>query len=246
MNKKLIYFATLISLVFLSGCVYSLRPIYTESTVRFEKSLLGRWQSEDGKTSITLENPHWEAKYQQATSLGNGSFRLKDGQVITEESNFFASIYLQDANKPDYTPPTDRKDSLDDGALSYFITLTSKEGTFHYLGHLAQIGGSYYLDLTADPLRNLQDNQVYRVSTPVHSFVKLNLQATDGAFSLTQFDLARLRDLFDANRIRLRHEDVDGEVLITASSEEMQQFLKTYGEQADVYEGTERFVRIVD
>ena len=66
----------------------------------------------------------------------------------------------------------------------------------------------------------------------------------DKKLVLTPFDLEKLNRLFESNLIRLRHENVDGSVLITAQPREIQKFLERYSEDETVFEDADIYERI--
>jgi len=77
---------------------------------------------------------------------------------------------------------------------------------------------------------------------PVHTFIKLKF--TNNQLDLTAFNLEKLNKLFESNLIRLRHENVDGTVLITAQPDEIQKFIDQYSDDETVFEETEHYKRI--
>ncbi|GEM_PF-759465 len=100
-----------------------------------------------------------------------------------------------------------------------------------YQAHVAKIGEDYFLDVY--PLIEYS-NQVYNENLfPVHTFYKVEFK--DGKLNLVLFDLEKLNELFESNLIRLRHEYVDGNVLITAQPKEIQKFLDKYSDDESVF-----------
>ena len=92
------------------------------------------------------------------------------------------------------------------------------------------------------PAEEYDDEYMSHNLFPVHTFLKLQLD--DNNLSLTQFDLDKLKDLFDSNRIRLRHEKVNGAIMITAQPEEIQKFLISYSKDETVFEKPDNYVRV--
>jgi len=74
----------------------------------------------------------------------------------------------------------------------------------------------------------------------------MKMDMKDGKLNLTMFDLEKLNKLFDSNLIRLRHENVDGTVLITAQPKEIQKFLEKYADDESVFESIETYARVVE
>ncbi len=111
-----------------------------------------------------------------------------------------------------------------------------------YIVHVVSIGKDYFLDLY--PMLDYSDAGFGQNLFPVHTFMKMDI--TDGKLNLTMFDLEKLNKLFESNLIRLRHENVDGTILITAQPREIQKFLKKYADDESVYESIEKYSRVVE
>lgn len=109
-----------------------------------------------------------------------------------------------------------------------------------YLAHVVSIGKDYFLDLY--PMPDFSDAAFGENLFPVHTFMKMDI--TQGKLNLTMFDLDKLNNLFDSNLIRLRHENVDGSILITAQPKEIQKFLEKYSDDESVYESIESYSRV--
>ena len=105
---------------------------------------------------------------------------------------------------------------------------------------LAKIGDDHFLDLY--PVDGMDDEYTSRNLFPVHTFMKLNLSGD--YLEIVQFDMSKLTDLFKSNQIRLRHEKVDGAIMITAQPKEIQKFLDSYSEDEEVFENPEIYKRI--
>ncbi len=109
-----------------------------------------------------------------------------------------------------------------------------------YLTHVVEIGTDYFLDIY--PLPEFQDNTFSDNLFPVHTFMKMNLE--DGQLKLNPFDLEKLKELFKSNLVRLRHEYVDGNIVITAQPKEIQKFLDKYSNDETVFEGEEVYTKV--
>ncbi len=101
-----------------------------------------------------------------------------------------------------------------------------------YKVHLVKIAENYFIDLY--PLIDTESGLFTANTFPVHTFMKVNFSSDK--FELISFDLEKLNDLFVKNLVRLRHENVDGNILITAQPEQIQKFLKVYSDNQEVYE----------
>ncbi|TDK44785.1 hypothetical protein [Algoriphagus formosus] len=123
---------------------------------------------------------------------------------------------------------------------SYRVTVMDNGKLIEYIGHVAKIGKDYFLDIF--PLAEYSDDGFGSNVLPVHTFLKLRLNGQK--LVLTPFDLEKLNRLFESNLIRLRHENVDGTVLITAQPREIQKFLERYSEDETVFEDADIYERI--
>ncbi|MFC3879265.1 hypothetical protein ACFOSV_03715 [Algoriphagus namhaensis] len=123
---------------------------------------------------------------------------------------------------------------------SYRIIVMDDGERTEYMGHVAKIGKDHFLDIY--PLAEYSDSGFGSNMMPVHTFMKLELKR--GQLDMTQFDLDKLNRLFESNLIRLRHENVDGTVLITAQPEEIQKFLDRYSDDESVFEETDTYQKI--
>jgi hypothetical protein len=95
-----------------------------------------------------------------------------------------------------------------------------------FLVHVVDIDNELYLDLY--PSEEVFDLGVSNNLFPVHTFMKLEFEKDE--LKTVQFDLDKLNKLFDSNLIRMRHENVEGTILITAQPEEIQKFLSKYAD----------------
>ena len=114
---------------------------------------------------------------------------------------------------------------------SYKVTVVEEGVPTEYLGHIAQIGDDYFLDMY--PLTEYSSGTFSGHYFPVHTFYKVEL--VNGKLNLVFFDMEKLKELFESNLIRLRHEYVNEKVLITAQPKEIQKFLDKYSDDETVF-----------
>lgn len=123
---------------------------------------------------------------------------------------------------------------------SYKMIVVEGEERTAYQAHLAQIGEDYFLDIYPLPeyTNDVFDGNMF----PVHTFFKLSVDEEE--MRMTMFDLEKLNELFESNLIRLRHEYVNGNVLITAQPKEIQKFLDKYSDDENVFDGEAIYSKI--
>ncbi len=124
---------------------------------------------------------------------------------------------------------------------SYVLTVVDEKENkeTHYTAHLADVGGDLFLDLY--PITNFNSDNFSDNFFPVHTFYKVEI--TEDEFTMIHFDLDKLNDLFESNLIRLRHENVDGTILITAQPKELQKFFDKYADDESVFDSRETYKR---
>jgi len=109
---------------------------------------------------------------------------------------------------------------------------------------VVQIGNHYFLDLYPyyDDYSYDEDYFLLRNFIPTHSFVKMDLE--DDSMVLYIFSYDRLKELFEQNRIRIRHQMFEDYIVITASTEELQKFIQKYADDENVYDDPGKYVKI--
>jgi hypothetical protein len=98
-----------------------------------------------------------------------------------------------------------------------------------YEVHLVELNGYCFLD--GYPIAPKSVNQFYETSViPAHAFVRLHLEGH--VLHLAALDTAWLREGLEAGRLVLAHELEGSELVLTASTRELQEFLAAHAEEA--------------
>lgn len=133
---------------------------------------------------------------------------------------------------------------------AYLLTIThSKTGeeTGKYYAFLARIGKHLYLDYYPAPTKTQKEQAAFFATNFVqmHSFYRLQPGANDNTITIGQFADSYLRKLIDKKQIRIRHEQrTDGSYVITAPTEELQQYVVKYGDVDEAYQDNKTYTRI--
>lgn len=188
-------------LFLLNSCIVkSLYPFYTLDTISFEKQFVGRW--------IDYDDGEWEV-------LSVKEILLKDAKV----------------NSPTELDEVDSKE-YQKYKEAYYIKYIKKGKESIFLGMPFKINDQLFIDFTpieldlGGDLNNLLE--AHLVMT--HSLVKFDIINKE-EISIKWFDEDKIEGLFDQNKIKIRHEKIGleyGTYLLTASSEELQKFIKKY------------------
>ncbi|MDF2190801.1 hypothetical protein [Paraflavitalea sp. CAU 1676] len=133
---------------------------------------------------------------------------------------------------------------------AYFLTVSDTkydEDAQRYYVFLARIGKHLYLDYYPAFVESQQEYAtIYRKSfVRMHSFYRLNPESNRDSMSMVRFAEGYLKDLINKKQIRIRHEKrIDGSYVITAPTEELQQYVLKYGDVNDAYTDKQTFNRI--
>lgn len=120
------------------------------------------------------------------------------------------------------------------GAYTLEFIENGKKGLFEV--HLVKLGSTYYLDFYPDQeSKNSSDqNSLYATTLfPMHIFGKISFESTGPKIHL--FDPDWLKKVINERRIRIKHEKIDGDILLTAGTKELQQFILKYQHETKAY-----------
>lgn len=133
---------------------------------------------------------------------------------------------------------------------AYLLTIESKntgEEKKKYYAFLARIGKHLYLDYFPAETRELQGYADFykKGFLPMHSFYRFTPGSNSDTITISQFAENYLRQLIDKKQIRIRHEvRFDGSYVITAPTEELQQYVVKYSDVDEAYENNKTCTRI--
>ena len=131
---------------------------------------------------------------------------------------------------------------------AYSVTVRNNEGVTEqmYYAFLLRIGANLYLDYfpAETPRQQLYDSFYKQHFTPLHSMYKVRFNS-DHSFDVCQFDKDYLDGLINKKQVRIHHETrYDGATLVTASTEELQQYVLKYGDVPQAYESAATYERL--
>jgi hypothetical protein len=143
---------------------------------------------------------------------------------------------------------------------AYRFTQIDGWDSVHYQLNLTRLGRHIYMDLY--PFENcgtfsgtfMTDSQeqgdcsksenILRNFLPVHSFSRVEMR--QDRLVITEFDVDRLKSLFEKNRIRLGHEKLEEEdlILLTASTDDLRKFIVKYADDPKAFVDPVQFVKV--
>jgi hypothetical protein len=122
----------------------------------------------------------------------------------------------------------------------YLVTYKDGHGkiTEQYIAFLASIGNYLYFDFYPIPGREEESlDDFYRFHfTKMHKPYRVNM-LKNGGFEISQLDKGFLEKLIEQKKMRISHEtDSDGNIWVTASTQELQQYILKYGDNPEAVE----------
>lgn len=129
---------------------------------------------------------------------------------------------------------------------SYVVTVTAKgEIVQQYLGFLLRIGTNMYMDYY--PVRTPKQQTYASLYTqqfiPMHTIYRLRFK-NDKTFDASQFDQDYLVRLLKQKQLRIRHEEGPNGIVVTAPTEELQQYVLKYGDVPEAYEDASTYQKL--
>jgi hypothetical protein len=154
---------------------------------------------------------------------------IKEGEF---EDVSFNGIQGQDI---DITLTDTGTDSSEEGSQGYLVIYEDlndeQPDSSYFLGKFVQLDEDYYLDLYPFDVFDVDFRSSHLL--PVHTFSKIDLE--EDSISINLFRDSWIEDQIRDNRVRIKHEKLEEGILITASTEELQQFIKKYGNVTEAY-----------
>ena len=110
------------------------------------------------------------------------------------------------------------------GQKSYRVVQTDKNGkTGTFAGHLVRLDGTLFLDLFPQEPKLPQSEFYKAYIARLHTF--LLVEQVTPTLRMAPMDMDWLREYVQQNPDAIRHEEIDGQILLTASTKQLQEFL---------------------
>ena len=187
-------------LIFLSSCLTTLHPIFTEKDLAYDPKLIGTWniEREGSKERVIITNLATE-----------NSLELPGNISDIKEKGYLISYQHEDSVNPE-----------------------------RYIAFLARIGKYLYFDYY--PAYNKEDQKIDEIFgahyVKIHTSYRVEI-LNDGSFELSQLDGSYVNSLIDQKKIRISYETgADDNIVITASTSELQQYLIKYSDEPEAYD----------
>ncbi|WP_428235734.1 hypothetical protein [Gracilimonas sp.] len=216
MKKTISKILILPLLVFsLSGCfLKSVHPLFTAEEAILLEGLDGTFENGDQRWTFASDNnPKMLAELIRKYPDEDISF--DPGEEDSLKMNAYL-ILFEETDEPNITPVL-------------------------FLGKVGKLNGQYYLNLKLfDVDLGMSASPVITHRFNINTFSRIDVQ--DSKLVMEHLESSWIKDQILNNRVRIKHEVVQAdyddstEILITASTPELQQFVEKYGEEEDAYQ----------
>ena len=199
MKKIFIFFSFLFLLLFLSGCLTTLHPIFTEKDLVYKSELIGKWETKQNN----------DEGWAEISPLAKENSIELPGNVTSIKDKGYLVTYKNEVGKV----------------------------TELYIAFLAKIGKHLYFDYYPVPTESEKNaNEFYMQHfVKMHAPYRVDLQK-NGSFELDRLEGSYLDKLIKEKKVRIHHEiNSDGGIVITASTEELQQYILKYGDDPEAF-----------
>lgn len=119
----------------------------------------------------------------------------------------------------------------------------NESDTISYETGLLKIGDHYFIDVYPYYDEGMEEEDyLFRSFIPAHAVLKIEWE--NDAMKLYTLSYDRLSELFEQNRIRIRHQMFEDYIVITATTEELQKFIKKYADDEKAFDEPDKLVKI--
>ena len=115
---------------------------------------------------------------------------------------------------------------------TYLLTYTENGEAREMQANLARLDDNLFLDIFPEELK-LKNSFFESQYVPVHTYAKV--KQTANGFELDFFDTDFLNKLLEQNTIRIKYESFKDYKIITASTDELQKFVKKYADNPKLF-----------
>lgn len=204
-------FTVITCVVLISSCtVLSFYPLYTKNELLKDDKIIGQWQSINEGGNIGGPGPFYR-------------------DTLIWEISFEKEIWRKKLNNP-----FDRGDKKIPNQFTYTLNVYDKyspEDNAEFHLHLVKLGDKTYLDFFPEEWNKNNDILAIHLMF-VHTFAKVEIS---DQIEIQWFDSDWLQQMFDENKIRIKHENNGVYTLLTAKPEELQKFIIKYSDDKKAF-----------
>ncbi len=127
---------------------------------------------------------------------------------------------------------------------AYDLTILHKNEPGPFIARLLKLGDILFLDLfPGDP--NLETNAIYNIHLlGAHTFWRID--QIEPTLHIRAMDIDTMTKMLEKDPNLLKHEVTDDRLVLTASTEQLQQFMKAHADDEGLFGDPGEFQRVVD
>lgn len=251
--KNKVLFIALLTIAFTS-CIPSLHPIFTEQNRIVDDKIIGTWISEsfikeNNKINLKIESTD-DVKIDKSELFGDIfnkdekiTYQFERATTITYlkkgEGKSSSKVKLQNqrASQPKQKLLEQGYEVVTVEQQPYYI-LTYTESAEEevkeevLITNLTKIGDNLYMDFK--PIGEIEAPSPFGMNwVPAHTFAKASFE--NGKLNLQSFDVDYIESLLKGKRVRLKHETIEGDIVLTASTKDLRSFILKYGNDQKLF-----------
>ena len=117
---------------------------------------------------------------------------------------------------------------------SYKLTVTDDEGKGEFVAHLVKIDKMLFLDLFPEEPELERSNDYYKMHLlGVHTFIKV--ERIEPTLQMRVMNPDKIGEMLEDDPNLLKHEELEDRIVLTASTKELQKFMKKYANIEEVF-----------
>jgi hypothetical protein len=217
MKTRILVLLAIILFTAQSCTIFSLNPLYNEEDLLEMPEVLGLWEDADEAGQFV-------------------SFEKLD-----DDKYIFRYVEADRQTVIDAFTGKEVSDTISENMVELM------EQTVSFEAGILKVGDHYFIDLYPyykyyEGDDHDEEYYLFRNFIPTHSFLKFEWENEELVLYMFSYD--RLKELFEQNRIRIRHQPFDDYIVITASTDELQKFIRKYADDEKAFEDPEKYVKI--
>jgi hypothetical protein len=123
----------------------------------------------------------------------------------------------------------------DEQEVKYEVTCTDEEGgTGKLEARLLRLGKHLFLDTTVSDLPEVKCAYPKCHLLPVHLFTKITIEGDKLSYATLSFDW--IKKCLDQKKLTLRHEAMKDMTFLTASTKELQEFVRAHADEKEAFQ----------
>jgi len=226
--KKTTLFFTVFAFFLVSSCIPSLHSIVSDENRIIDDRWIGDW-------ILGEDDSIW--KFERAAKLEFEYVKLPEGIISWSQNEIGGKEST--LNKIRQLYGSDDIVIKEEKKLPYYILTHEEKGDpitkVSMKAELTQINDNFYMDIYPHDMLGTWRFAPNYINS--HTFAKVTFN--QGKIIINAFNGSYIESLIKQKRIRLKHEIVNEDITLTASTTELRAFISKYSRESDLFEESE-------